>query len=243
MTTRLQPCDAAGLQPVDQIGQRVDQFAAHRAAQAAVGQLDDAVGRLLDQQMVDRHVAELVDDDGGVGERRILEQPVEQRRLAGAEEAGEHRDGDRESCHRLIRGLTGWSPWRRAGRAALAAGAIVAGTRARRDRHVGIFLAVLVAHRHRRSARWRRRGRRSTSCGLASLTSHGDWRSRLCALGAGFRLRLPAASCLQISSRMSAGPRRAGRRTAERPASSLRRRYARRLEALVEQVGGGIGAR
>ena len=65
-----QPGDAAGLQAVDQIGERIDEIAAHRAAQAAVGELDDAVGRLLDQQMVDRDVAELVDDDGRVGERR-----------------------------------------------------------------------------------------------------------------------------------------------------------------------------
>ena len=70
MTTRLQPGDPAGLQALDQIGKRVDKIAAHRAAQAAVGELDDAVGGLLDQQMVDRHVAELVDDDGRVGERR-----------------------------------------------------------------------------------------------------------------------------------------------------------------------------
>ena len=56
--------------------------------------LDDAVGGLLDEQMVDRDIAELVDDDGRVGERRILEQPVEQRRLAGAEESGQHRDRD-----------------------------------------------------------------------------------------------------------------------------------------------------
>ena len=96
MITRFSAGDPAGLQPVDEIGQRVDQFAAHRAAQAAVRQLDDAVGRLLDQQMVDRHVAELVDDDGGVGQRRVLEQPVEQRRLAGAEKAGQHRDRYRE---------------------------------------------------------------------------------------------------------------------------------------------------
>ena len=32
---------------------------------------------LLDQQMVDRHVAELVDDHRRVGERRILQEPVE----------------------------------------------------------------------------------------------------------------------------------------------------------------------
>ena len=91
-----QSCDAAALQPVDQVGERIDEIAAHRAAKAAVGKLDDAVGRLLDQQMVDRHVAKLIDDDGRVGECGIPEQPVEQRRLAGAEKAGQHRDGNGE---------------------------------------------------------------------------------------------------------------------------------------------------
>ena len=110
MTTRLEPRDAAGLQPVDQVGQRVDEFAAHRAAEAAVGKLDHAVGRLLDQQMVDRHIAELVDDDGRVGQRRILEQPVEQRRLAGAEKAGQHRDGNREAAPASSQAGRSWRP-------------------------------------------------------------------------------------------------------------------------------------
>ena len=39
--------------------------------------------------------AELVDDHHRIGERRIAQQPVQQRRLAGAEEAGEHRERDR----------------------------------------------------------------------------------------------------------------------------------------------------
>ena len=38
-----QPGDPAGLQPVDEVGQRIDKVAAHRAAEAAVGKLDDAV--------------------------------------------------------------------------------------------------------------------------------------------------------------------------------------------------------
>ena len=87
--------DAPGLHAVDQIGQRIDEVAADRAAQASVRELDDAVGRLLDEQVVDGDVAELVDDDGGVGEGRVLQQAVEQRRLAGAEEAGQDRNGDR----------------------------------------------------------------------------------------------------------------------------------------------------
>ena len=53
------------------------------------------VADIFDQQMVERDLAELVDDDGGLGERRILQQCVEQRGLAGAEEAGEHGQWDR----------------------------------------------------------------------------------------------------------------------------------------------------
>ena len=99
------PGDTTGLQPVDEVGQCVDEIATHGAAEAAVGKLDDAVRGLLDQQVVDRHLAELVDDDRRVGQRRILEQPVEQRRLAGTEKAGEHRDGDGEAAaHRPVTG-------------------------------------------------------------------------------------------------------------------------------------------
>src|SRR5512139_961274 len=44
--------------------------------------------------MIERDVAEFVDDDRGLAQRLILEQAVEQRRLAGAEEAGEHGQGN-----------------------------------------------------------------------------------------------------------------------------------------------------
>ena len=138
MTTRVSACDPAGLQAVDQIGQRVDQVAAHRAAEAAVGELDDAVRRLLDQQMVDRDVAELVDDDGRVGERRILQQPVEQRRLAGAEEAGQHRDRYRmgSSIQRRCRSASRATPDALVGRLLRRAGMLTAPARSHRRRHV-----------------------------------------------------------------------------------------------------------
>ena len=161
MMTRASAGDAAGLQPVDEIGQRVDQFAAHRAAEAAVGKLDDAVGGLLDQQMVDRHVAELVDDDRRVGERRVLQQPVEQRRLAGAEKAGQHRDGYRKAAIGLVRGLDRLVALRRGCRPPPARSPSAAACRAARSG---------AARRHspgrpgRASpsapARWRRQGRR-----------------------------------------------------------------------------------
>jgi hypothetical protein len=48
--------------------------------------------------VVERDVAEFVDDDGGLAKRRVLEQAVEQRGLAGAEKAGE--DGERQGLRR-----------------------------------------------------------------------------------------------------------------------------------------------
>src|SRR6185437_13109508 len=50
-----------------------------------------------------------VDDDRGLGQRRVLEQAVEQGRLAGAEEAGEHGERDRlrrraPGCARVVPG-------------------------------------------------------------------------------------------------------------------------------------------
>src|SRR5262245_21855549 len=44
--------------------------------------------------MIQPDLAELVDDDDGAGERFVLQQAVEQRGLAGAEEAGQHSEGN-----------------------------------------------------------------------------------------------------------------------------------------------------
>ena len=74
--------------------QRVDQIAAHGAAQAARLQQHHVVADIFHQQVVEADLAEFVDDDGGVGERRLFEQAVEQRGLAGAEKAGEHGRGE-----------------------------------------------------------------------------------------------------------------------------------------------------
>jgi len=57
------------------------------------------VADILDQQMVERHLAEFVDDDGGIRERWILEQSIQQCGFAGSEEAGE--DGQRYGYRRL----------------------------------------------------------------------------------------------------------------------------------------------
>src|SRR5262249_39782761 len=61
------------------------------------GEQDHAVLDALHQEVIEAHLAELVDHHRRVGECGILEQAVEQRGLAGAEEAGEHvqRDGCR----------------------------------------------------------------------------------------------------------------------------------------------------
>ncbi len=135
----LQAGDAARLQPVDQIGQRIDQFAAHRAAQAAVGKLDHAIGRLLHQQMVDGDIAELVDDDGRVGKRRILQQPVEQRRLAGTQKTGEHRNGDRM---KVLHGYCTTSPWAATG----VPGAGLSGRQVGIGTSAWLFLASIAAN-------------------------------------------------------------------------------------------------
>ena len=86
---------AAVVEIAQQLLQRVDEIAAQRAAQAAALQQHHAVVDRLDQQVVEPDLAELVDDHRGLGERRVAQQTVEQRGLAGAEEAGQHgqRDG------------------------------------------------------------------------------------------------------------------------------------------------------
>ena len=78
--------------------QRVDQIAAHGAAQAAALQQHHVVADIFHQQVIERDVAEFIDDDGGLAQRLVLEQAVEQRGLAGAEKAGE--DGERQWLRR-----------------------------------------------------------------------------------------------------------------------------------------------
>ena len=77
-------------QPVED----ADQVAAHGAADAAVVHLEDFLVGADDEVVVDADLAELVDDDGVFLAVRLGEDAVEERRLAGAEIAGEHGDGD-----------------------------------------------------------------------------------------------------------------------------------------------------
>ncbi len=77
-------------QPVDD----AHEVAAHRAADAAIVHLEDFFVGVDDQIIVDADLAELVDDHGELLAVRFRQDAVEQGRLAGAEIAGQHGDGD-----------------------------------------------------------------------------------------------------------------------------------------------------
>ncbi len=77
-------------QPVDD----AHEVAAHRAADAAIVHLEDFFVGVDDQIIVDADLAELVDDHGELLAVRLRQDAVEQGRLAGAEIAGQHCDGD-----------------------------------------------------------------------------------------------------------------------------------------------------
>ena len=71
MTTRRN----GAIRPLSRLRRRssrvCDEIAAHRAAEAPGGEQDHAVVDRLDEQVVEADLAELVDDDDRVGERRI----------------------------------------------------------------------------------------------------------------------------------------------------------------------------
>ena len=79
--------------------ERRHELVRHRAAQAAIGELDDVLLRTggiaaaLEDLAVDADIAELVDDDGEPPALRIGEHVADQRRLAGAEKAGDDGAG------------------------------------------------------------------------------------------------------------------------------------------------------
>ena len=77
-------------QPLDD----TDQVAAHGAADAAVVHLEHFLVGADDEVVVDADLAEFVDDDGVFPPVRLAQDAIEQRRLAGAEIAGEHGDGN-----------------------------------------------------------------------------------------------------------------------------------------------------
>jgi hypothetical protein len=86
--------DAAVVEVAQELLERGHELAANRTAQAPAREQHHVVRDRLDQQMVEADVAELVDQHGGTGERRVAQQPVEQRGFAGTEEAG--KDGQRD---------------------------------------------------------------------------------------------------------------------------------------------------
>ncbi len=96
----------AGLATLPKQLQRIGDVAAHGAADAAILQQHGILDRLLDQQVVQPDRAELVDDHRGVGQRRQLQQAVQQRRLAAAQEAGDDRH--RHRVRRTIRCHANW---------------------------------------------------------------------------------------------------------------------------------------
>src|SRR5262249_36192267 len=67
----------------------------HRAGQTAVAERDGRVAeRARDGQRVDLDGAEVVDDRPDAAASAAVQQMVEERGLAGAQESGEHDDGD-----------------------------------------------------------------------------------------------------------------------------------------------------
>ena len=83
---------AARAAPVE-VGECLVERAGVGAAQAAGIEQHHVVGRLGNHHVVEADFAELVHYHGRVGERRVFERLVEERRLAAAEEAGEEEDG------------------------------------------------------------------------------------------------------------------------------------------------------
>ncbi len=86
---------AAVVEVAQKLLQRVDQVATKRTTQTTALKQDDTVANLPNQQVVEADFAEFIDDDGGLGQGRVTDQAVEQRGFAGAEEAGQDREGKR----------------------------------------------------------------------------------------------------------------------------------------------------
>ena len=80
---------------------RVLEVAPDGAAEAAALQQHRVLVHRLDQKVVEADGAELVDQHRGIGQGRVAQHVVEQRRLAAAEEPGDDDDGGqpRVRCH------------------------------------------------------------------------------------------------------------------------------------------------
>ena len=77
-----------------ELAQHADQVAAHRAADAAIAGFEDLLFGADDQLVVDADLAEFVLDHGDALAVVLGKDAVQQRGLAGTQEAGQHGDGN-----------------------------------------------------------------------------------------------------------------------------------------------------
>jgi hypothetical protein len=77
-----------------EVRQRLHEIPAHGAAEAPGVEQHHVLRGRGDEQVIDPDFAELVHDDGGVRERRLLQQVVEQGGLAAAQKARDDRYRD-----------------------------------------------------------------------------------------------------------------------------------------------------
>jgi hypothetical protein len=85
-----------GIAP-QQRGERAQQIAFQRAADAAVAQADHAIAGISDQLRIDVDCAEIVDHGGDAPSLGVRQQVVHDRGLACAEEAGDEQDRNRHN--------------------------------------------------------------------------------------------------------------------------------------------------
>ena len=93
ITTRRNPGHLPTGAPLEQRAKARQHVFANGAAQAARGEQEDVVVERFEQEMVDTDLAEFIDEDGSLGHPGMLEQRVQERRLAAAEESGDDGDG------------------------------------------------------------------------------------------------------------------------------------------------------
>ena len=77
-----------------QITQSALQVAADGAAKATSIEQHGIFIKFFDQQMIQPNLAEFIDQHCTARHIRVLQQPVQQRGLARAQKAGQHRDGN-----------------------------------------------------------------------------------------------------------------------------------------------------
>ena len=265
---RLRQGEARGLDD-DVLGRRVaieellhggDEIVRHRAADAAIGELDDivlAAGLVaagFEDLAVDADIAELVDDERDAPPSRIGEQMADERRLAGAEEAGD--DGRRDFLRATCGSRAPWRSGRWRSRGTLP---IDAPEEARSGERVGGELrgepgghAAFMGRRRRRAdemGKCDQHDRRDLCPGLASrrrraqiaapvammVPTHQIWRARRSAAG------MPGSS--------GASPAAGARCTARKPHRPHKHAVARRDRGLPSRMrdageqGGEAGTR